>query len=103
MATIASTSSVPLLVVDASVDVKWAILAVGYEEDGMDDDRLASAASTLPRIKRPGFPPVTPKEIERRRVLFDRMIARRERIGPIGIRFEDLIHELRGGDERFDK
>ena len=69
----------------------------------MDDDRSASAEATLPRIKLPDFRPVTPEEIERRRVLFDRMIARRERIGPIGIRVEDLIHELRGGDERFDK
>ena len=69
----------------------------------MDDDRSASTETTLPKIKLPEFAPPTPQEIERRRALFDRMIARRERIGPIGIRVEDLIHELRGGDERFDK
>ena len=69
----------------------------------MDDDRSDATETTLPRIKLPEIKPPTPEEIERRRVLFDRMIARRERIGPLGIRIEDLIHELRGGDERFDK
>ena len=67
----------------------------------MDDDSPASASPTLPKIKLPEFPPVTPEEIERRRALFDRMIARREKIGPIGVPVEDLIHELRGGDDRF--
>ena len=61
----------------------------------MDDDRPASASPTLPRIKLPPFKPVTPEEIERRRARFARMIARRERIGPIGIRADDLVHQVR--------
>ena len=83
--------------------MKRTVLAMRYGEDGMDDDRSASAEATLPRIKLPDFPPVTPAEIERRRALFKRTIEHREKIGPIGIAPEDLIHELRGGDERFDK
>ena len=67
----------------------------------MDDDRAASASPTLPRIKLPESPPVTREEIERRRALFARTMALREKIGPIGVPVEDLIHELRGGDERF--
>lgn len=67
----------------------------------MDDERAAPATTTLPKITLPDLTPPTPEEIERRRVLFARMIERRERIGPIGMRVEDLIHELRGGDERF--
>ena len=61
----------------------------------MDDDSPASASPTLPKIKLPEFPPVTPEEIERRRALFARMIARREKIGPIGIRADDLVHQVR--------
>ena len=68
----------------------------------MDDDRSASAEATMPRIKLPDFPPVTPEEIERRRELFKQTMALREEIGPTGVRVEDPIHELRGGDERFD-
>ena len=67
----------------------------------MHDDRPASAEATLPKIKLPEFAPVTPEEIERRRALFAQIVALREKIGPIGVPVEDLIHELRGGDERF--
>jgi hypothetical protein len=69
----------------------------------MDDDRSASTDATLPRIKLPDLSPPTPEEIERRRELFKETMALREEIGPIGVRVEDLIHELRGGDDRFDK
>ena len=69
----------------------------------MDGDYPASAEATLPKIELPEFAPVTPEEIERRRALVARIIERRERVGPIGIPVEDLIHELRGGDERFGK
>lgn len=69
----------------------------------MDDERATETATTLRKIKLPDFPPVTPEEIERRRALFKRTIEHREKIGPIGIPIEDLIHELRGGDERFGK
>ena len=67
----------------------------------MRDDSPASAEATLPKIKLPEFAPVTPEEIERRRALFAQIVALREKIGPIGVPVEDLIHELRGGDERF--
>jgi len=66
-----------------------------------DDDECGVA--TLPRINLPEFPPVTAEEIERRRQVAVRILERRERIGPIGIPVEDLIHEIRGGDDRFDK
>lgn len=67
----------------------------------MDNERAVSTATTLAKIARPDLSPPTPEEIERRRVLYRRMIERRDRIGPIGVRVENLIHELRGGDERF--
>ena len=69
----------------------------------MPDDRPEAISTTLPKIKLPEFPPVTPEEIERRRALFAKTVALREEIGPIGIPVEDLIHELRGGDDRFDR
>ena len=69
----------------------------------MPDDRPEATSTTLPKIKLPEFPPVTPEEIERRRAVFARTIALREQIGPIGVDVADLIHELRGGDDRFDK
>lgn len=68
----------------------------------MDDDRGASAGVTLPRIEIDRSPP-SPEEIERRRKLFEEIRVIREEIGPIGVLVEDLIHELRGGDDRFDK
>ena len=69
----------------------------------MDDDRSVSTEATLPRIKLPDLSPPTPEEVEWRRELFKETMALREEIGPIGVRVEDLIHELRGGDDRFDK
>jgi hypothetical protein len=69
----------------------------------MKDERAAPTATTLPKITLPDLSPPTPEEIERRRALFERTIERRDKVGPIGIPTEDLIHELRGGDERFGK
>ena len=69
----------------------------------MVDDRPEPTITTLPKIELPEFAPVTPEEIERRRALFAKMVALREEIGPIGIPVADLIHELRGGDDRFGK
>jgi len=69
----------------------------------MDDERAAPTATTLPKIRLPDLSPPTAEEIERRGVIVDRMRAHRDAIGPIGINTEDLIHELRGGDNRFDK
>jgi hypothetical protein len=46
-------------------------------------------------------PPVRPTaaEIERRRIVVERMLARSARIGPIGIRADDLLHEARAEAE----
>lgn len=67
----------------------------------MNDDRLASTG-TLPQSELPDFPSPTAEEIERRRKIFARVGERRDRIGPIGVSVDDLIHELRGGADRFD-
>ncbi len=61
----------------------------------MRDDNSQSDDPSPPRIKLPDFPPVTPGEIERRRVLAARIRARRERIGPIGVPADELIHQVR--------
>jgi hypothetical protein len=66
-------------------------------------ERREAPASTLPRIQLPNLEPPTPEEIERRRAVVRRIRQIRDEIGPIGVRAEDLIHVLRGGDERFDK
>jgi hypothetical protein len=54
------------------------------------------STATLPRIE---IPP-SPEELERRRVLHERILKLRERIGPIGIRADELIHEARAESER---
>ncbi|MDP9362970.1 MAG: hypothetical protein M3Q10_01850 [Chloroflexota bacterium] len=71
----------------------------------VDDNNSGSGTTTVPRIKLtlPDLSPPSPEEIERRRKLFNETMALREEIGPVGVRVEDLIHELRGGDDRFDK
>jgi hypothetical protein len=58
-------------------------------------DRPAPTDTTLPRIKLPPFKPITPEELARRRALFARVIERRERIGPIGVPADDLVHAIR--------
>lgn len=68
----------------------------------MDDERAAQTAITMPKITLPDVPSVTPEELVRRRVLVAEARAIRDAIGPIGVRIDDIIHELRGGDERFD-
>jgi hypothetical protein len=69
----------------------------------MDDEQVAPTATTLPTITLPDLSAPTPEEIERRRVLVAQIRELREAIGPIGVSTEDLIHELRGGDNRFGK
>jgi hypothetical protein len=44
--------------------------------------------------------PATPRELERRREIVQRILQRRERIGPIGIRADDLVHESRADWEK---
>jgi hypothetical protein len=73
------------------------------QEEAMHDDHSASANPSLPRIKLPDFPPVTPEEIERRRALVARIRERRERIGPIGIPADELIHQVRAEADGLDE
>jgi hypothetical protein len=44
--------------------------------------------------------PATPAELARRREVIQRILRRRERVGPIGIRADDLLHESRAETER---
>lgn len=49
------------------------------------------------------IPPVVPpsaSEIKRRRDVVERMTRLRERIGPVGIRADELLHESRVESER---
>lgn len=46
----------------------------------------------LPRIETPPSVRPTAEEIERRRIIVERMIERSDRVGPIGIRVDDLLH-----------
>ncbi len=69
----------------------------------MDDERRAPPEATLPKIELPPFKPATPEEIERRRVLVARIIERRERIGPIGIRADELIRQVRAEADGLDE
>jgi hypothetical protein len=41
----------------------------------------------------------TAEEIERRRIVVERMLARSYRVGPIGTRVDDLLHEARAEAE----
>ncbi len=69
----------------------------------MRNHHSTDAGATLPKIVLPPDEPITPEEIERRRALVARIRALRDEVGPIGISADDLIHELRGGDDRFDR
>lgn len=69
----------------------------------MRDDPTHSATITVPKIKRPPIPAPTPEEIERRREVVARIIALREKIGPIGISTSDLIREGRDEADGFDE
>lgn len=54
-------------------------------------DHHDDSTTTLPRIVIPPVVPVTPEEIERRRVLIQEIDRIRESIGPIGIDAAELI------------
>jgi hypothetical protein len=45
------------------------------------------------RIELPPLEPITPEELERRRILVEEILALREEIGPIGINVVDLIDD----------
>jgi hypothetical protein len=60
------------------------------------DDTPTKTRTVISRgreITVPVFEPPTPEEIERRRQVVERIIERRERIGPIGITAEELLRE----------
>ena len=60
-----------------------------------DDDFTA----TLPRIPIPDYVPPTEEELKRRQELAGKMALLREKIGPIGIRADELKHQSRAKAE----
>jgi hypothetical protein len=58
---------------------------------------------TPKRIKIPPLPPPSPEVLERRREAVDRILARRDQIGPIGISTSDLIREVRDEADGIDE
>lgn len=47
--------------------------------------------------------PVSEEEIARRRALFAKVMALRERIGPIGVRTDELVHMARAEADATDE
>ncbi len=62
-------------------------------------DRDDSPVAVQSRIDVPPSGRPTAAEIERRRIIVERMLARSDRVGPIGIRADDLLHEARAESE----
>lgn len=60
-------------------------------QDQQDGERSA----TIPRIALPEIPRASKEELERRRVLFERAMALRERTGPIPVSAADLVRQVR--------
>lgn len=56
-------------------------------------------SGVLPKIEVPPIKTVTPEEIERRRVLYERAQRLRTEAGPIGITTAELIRQARGEAE----
>lgn len=63
-----------------------------------NDDHRGGTLS-LPRIETPPFVPPTPEELERRRIIVERIIERHDRLGPIGIRADEWLHEAEAESE----
>lgn len=53
----------------------------------------------IPLTEIPPVLPATSSELARRRKVIQRMLERRERVGPIGIRADDLLHASRSETE----
>ncbi|MGH2533374.1 MAG: hypothetical protein ACRDJW_13835 [Thermomicrobiales bacterium] len=71
----------------------------------LPDDRPDPGPDTPPRRYRINIPPperATPEELARRRANHERVVALREKIGPIGISTDELIHEARCEANDFD-
>ncbi|MEA2584219.1 MAG: hypothetical protein QOF33_2304 [Thermomicrobiales bacterium] len=62
-----------------------------------------SIATTLPKIKLPPIPAPTPEELERRREVVDRILALRDKIGPIGISTSNVSREVRDEADGIDE
>lgn len=62
-------------------------------------DKHALALESLPSIAIPPAMKVTPEELALRRAAIARILELRERIGPIGIAADDLIHLAWLGDD----
>lgn len=67
------------------------------EQHAVDD--LDVSFESLPRVAIPPARSATSEELARRRAAIARILELRERIGPIGIAADDLIHEARRVDE----
>ncbi|HKG27241.1 MAG TPA: hypothetical protein VKB09_16435 [Thermomicrobiales bacterium] len=78
-------------------------LTLAGDQATPDDFIEGESTPTSPRIELPPIPPPTPEELERRRVLVDQILARRDRIGPIGISVTDLIREVRDEADGIDE
>lgn len=72
-------------------------------EEGMETGDSGVNVVTMARIKLPAFSPISPEELDQRRRLVADVRALRDEIGPIGLPVDDLVHEARGEDERFDE
>jgi hypothetical protein len=62
-------------------------------------DDLRVSIENLPRVPIPPAKQATPDELAHRREAIARILELRERIGPIGIAADDLIHEARQESE----
>ena len=62
------------------------------------DDQLNF--TLIPNKDIPPVAPVSAEEVERRRKAVEKLHRLRKRIGPIGIRADDLLHESRAEPKR---
>lgn len=58
-------------------------------------ESLLKGAETVSRIELPVIPRATPEELARRRILVERARRLWDEVGPIGIRTDELIREVR--------
>ncbi len=71
----------------------------GDRMTGRHDRNRTGGMIDLPRIDTPPSIAPTPEELERRRLIVERILARRERVGPIGIRADEWLHEAEAESE----
>jgi hypothetical protein len=65
----------------------------------VQDERDDNDILTLPRIPIPDYVPPTEEELKRRREVIAKIDRLREKIGPIGIRADQLKHQSRAEAE----